>query len=617
MQTVPYIPDNAPFSPDQRAWLNGFLAGLFSNAPGAAAVEPAAKPISLKFAVYFASQTGTAERLAKKMVKELKAQGHTAELASIEKLTPAELARQENALLFVSTYGEGDPPDTARNFRDQIFSDGAPQLKTLRYSVFCLGDQHYEHFCKFGIDLDERLMALGGTRFIDRAESDVDVDAPFDKWKADLKPHLTHKHSESNVALQADHVHPPAQPELTPSAASTNGNGNHVNYAAVSNAALHEPEHVHTRDNPFLAPLVERRPLTADISSKLTMHLSLGLEDSALHYQAGDACGVLAQNDPSLVDEIVAHLPFDGGAIMNLPKLGETTVREALLHHLQPTRLTRKIVQRFAEKSGSKTLNALLPPEQATHLETYMYDRGLIDLLTEFPGTLADPADLVAILPRLAPRLYSISSSPAAHGREVHCTVAVVRYRSHNRERGGIASTMLADRVGVGERLPIYIQPNKKFRLPKDPSTPMIMIGPGTGIAPFRAFLHERRTLGQPGKNWLFFGERSSQTDFLYCQELKGMRDSGHLTRLDTAFSRDQAHKIYVQDRMIEHGDELYRWLQDGAQIFVCGDASRMAKDVDAALHTVLERHGNLDPEAAKDYVSDMHDNGRYHRDVY
>ncbi|MGI4829560.1 MAG: diflavin oxidoreductase [Janthinobacterium lividum] len=616
--TVPFIPENAPFNPEQRAWLNGFLAGLFSAAP-AGGVQAASKPASLKFAVYFASQTGTAERLAKKMVKELKAQGHTAELASIEKLTPATLALQENALFFASTYGEGDPPDNVKGFRDQLFSEDAPELKTMRYSVFCLGDTHYEHFCKFGIDLDERLQVLGATRFISRAESDVDVEEPFEKWKTDLKPHLSHKHDESNVAIQADHVFPPAKPELVPGGASKQSpqNGVVASYAPLSNAALHEPEHIHTRDNPYFAALRERRPLTAEISSKLTMHLGFALEDSALHYQAGDACGVVAQNDPALVDEILSSLPFGGGAVVNVPKLGATTVREALLHHTQPTRLSRKMVQHFAEKGGSKTLTALLPPEQAVHLETFMYDRGLLDLLHEFPGTINDPAELIAMLPRLAPRLYSISSSPAAHGREVHCTIAVVRYRSHNRERGGIASTMLADRVDVGAKLPIYIQPNKRFRLPKDANAPMIMIGPGTGIAPFRAFLHERQALGQKGRNWLFFGERSAKTDFLYCQELKEMSDSGHLTRLDTAFSRDQAHKVYVQDRMLEQGAALWQWLEEGGQFFVCGDASRMAKDVDAALHSVIETHGSMDADAAKEYVSDMHDGGRYHRDVY
>lgn len=603
---VPYIPDNAPFTPEQRAWLNGFLAGIFSSAP-ATSTQTQPKPVSLSFAVYFATQTGTAERLAKKMVKELKAQGHVPELFSLEKTTPAQLATQQNALFFASTYGEGDPPDAVKSFGDVLFGAGAPELKTLRYSVFCLGDTHYEHFCKFGIDLDERLQALGGTRFIPRTESDTEVDAPFAAWKEALMPHLAHKHDESNVAVQADHVFPPAVAELTPGAVA----------GQPTSAAAPEPEHIYTRDNPFQALLGERRPLTSNVSSKLTMHLSFALEDSTLHYAAGDACGVVAHNDSALVEELLANLPFAGDMTMEIPKVGATTVRDALRHHLQPTRLSRKMVQHFAEKSGSKILSALLPPEQAVHLENYMYDRGLIDLLVDYPGVITEPTTLLSILPRLAPRLYSISSSPAAHGREVHCTVAVVRYRSHNRERGGIASTMLADRVDVGARLPIYIQRNKRFRLPKEASTPMIMIGPGTGIAPFRAFLHERQALGHGGRNWLFFGERSAKTDFLYCEELNEMCASGHLTRLETAFSRDQERKIYVQDRMLEHGAEMWRWLDAGAQIFVCGDASRMAKDVDAALHTVLERHGGMDADAAREYVSEMHDNARYHRDVY
>ncbi len=614
LQSIPYIPESAPFSPEQRAWLNGFLAGLFSTAPGTDA-QPAARPASLRFGVYFASQTGTAERLAKNMVKELKASGHAAELASLEKLTPGQLAREENALIFASTYGEGDPPESARAFREQLFSDSAPRLQALRYSVFCLGDRHYEHFCKFGVELDERLAALGATRLLDRMESDVDVDEPFEAWKSELKPRLSLE-AEGQTAPPGNHTQTLVQPALPHGAASA-GEASLGNGSALAKAAAAEPAHLHTRDNPYQAPLLERRPLTSDISSKLTMHLRFALEDSALHYQAGDACGVVAQNDPALVDEILALVPFDGNTAIEIPKLGATTVREALLHHLQPTRLTRKIVQHFAEKSGAKELTALLPPEQAVHLDTYMYDRGLIDLLAGFPGVLTEAAELPAILPRLAPRLYSISSSPAAHRREVHCTVAVVRYNAHNRERGGIASTMLADRVDPGQRLPIYIQPNKRFRLPGDPATPMIMVGPGTGIAPFRAFLHERQALGHAGRNWLFFGERSASTDFLYRCELQAMCESGHLTRLDTAFSRDQAHKIYVQDRMVEHGAELWRWLDEGAQFFVCGDAGRMAKDVDAALHSLIETHGGFDPEAAREYVSGMHDNGRYHRDVY
>jgi sulfite reductase (NADPH) flavoprotein alpha-component len=584
---IPAIPDNAPFTPDQRAWLNGFLAGLFSNTPQQAA---AAQTKSLHFGVYFATQSGTAERLAKKMAKELKANGHTAEILSLEKITVAKLAAEENALFFASTYGEGDPPDGAKSFRDNLLSESAPTLTSLRYAMFALGDKHYEHFCKFGIDIDERLQQLGATPILPRIESDVEVDEPFSRWTKDLEARLAGKPSDGPMA-SAD------TPASTP--------------------AITEPEHIHGRDNPFHAELRERIPLTSEVSSKLTMHLNFALEDSPVHYSAGDACGVIAQNDPALIAEILSLMPFSPSAQVSIPKLGSFTIEDALLHHVQPTRLTRKIVQAFAEKAMCKKLSALLPPDQASHLEAYLYDRDLVDLLHDCPGVISSPEDLVALLPKLAPRLYSISSSPAAHGREIHCTVAVVRYRAHNRERAGVASTMLANRVSVGSRLPIYIQPNKRFRLPANGNAPMIMIGPGTGIAPFRSFLHERQALGHKGRNWLFFGERSAQTDFLYRRELQDMCDDGHLTRLDTAFSRDQSHKVYVQDRMRERGAEIWRWLNDGAQVFVCGDASRMAKDVDAALHSVVEKHGGMDAENAREYVSQLHEDRRYHRDVY
>ena len=587
MTNIPYIPENAPFTPEQRSWLNGFLAGLFSNAPAGA---EAAKPATLKFAVYFATQSGNAERLAKKAAKLLKSKGHAAEVLSLEKATPAALATQENALVLAATYGEGDAPDGVTAFQNALFSEGAPALTTLRYSVFALGDKTYEHFCKFGIELDERLSSLGATRLLERVESDVEVDEPFERWMQELDARLS---TQQDVAQMA-----------APTA------------AAALPAAVAEPEQTHTRDLPFHATIKQRAPLTTGISSKLTIHLSLGLEDSTVHYVAGDACGVIAQNDPALVEDILKLLPFDPQQGVELAKVGSVSVREALLHHVQPTRLTRKMVQAFAEKAQCKTLGALLPAEQGAHLESFMYDRGLVDLLEEYPGVITNPGELIAMLPKLAPRLYSISSSPAAHGREVHCTVAVVRYRSHNRERGGIASTMLAERTAVGGQVPIYIQPNKRFRLPAA-EVPMIMIGPGTGIAPFRSFLHERQALGHKGRNWLFFGERSAQTDYLYCDELQKMAADGHLTRLDTAFSRDQEHKIYVQDRMLEQGALLWSWLSDGGQVYVCGDASRMAKDVDAALHMVVETHGGMDHEAAKDFVSQMHDDRRYHRDVY
>lgn len=586
-QIAPSIPDNAPFSPEQRAWLNGMLAELFSRPVPAA---PAAVE-SLKIAVYVATQSGTAERLAKKIAKQLKAGGHVPEVISLERATPAAVAEQEFALFVASTYGEGEPPESARIFRDALFADGAPTMRKLRYAVFCLGDRTYEHFCRFGVELDERLKALGAHRIAPRAESDVDVDDPFAAWSKEITPHLRRG---DNVLVM------PAKDMESPSAATKS-----------------ETQPASTRDNPFLAEVLELRTLTAEGSSKQTVHLSLALEGSDLHYEAGDACGVIAQNDPALVAEVLSLLAFPAGMQVEIAKRGTVPLDEALAHHLQITRLTRKIVQAFAERAQCRKLAALLLPEASVQLEEFLHGRGLVDLLLEYPGAIGTPEDLASLLPRLSPRLYSISSSPAAHGREVHCTVGVVRYRAHGRDRGGVASTMLADRLGTGSRLPIYVQPNKKFRLPADDAQPMVMIGPGTGIAPFRAFLHERRTLGQAGKNWLFFGDRSAATDFLYRDELCAMHVDGHLTRFDTAFSRDQPQKIYVQDRMLEHGNELWRWLEDGAQVYVCGDASRMAKDVDRALHAVVERHGGMHADAAREYVAQLQEEHRYHRDVY
>ena len=520
--TPPFIPENAPFSVEQRAWLNGFLAGLFSGAPANEAA-PATKGESLKLSVLFASQGGTAERLAKKLTKELKGKGHAVTINSLETASPVALAEQENALILASTYGEGEPPESARLFADQLFSPDAPRLDKLRFAVFALGDRNYEHFCKFGADIDERLQTLGATQIVPRVDGEGDIEEPFEQWKNDLFARLpqsgTGKKQEEPLASKS------------------------LGVAGISVPASRAVQ-TYTRDNPYLAVLKDRQALTAGHSSKLTMHLAFALEDPAFTYEAGDACGIVPTNDPALIAEILTLSGLDAEAPIELARAGTLSIEQALLHHLQPTRLTRKIVQAFAAKAEVKALSTLLLPEQAIHLEQFMHDRGLVDLLHAYPGVITRAAELAAMLPRLAPRLYSISSSPAAHAGEVHATIAVVRYRSHDRERGGICSTMLAERTTPSARLPIYIQPNARFRLPADAATPMIMIGPGTGIAPFRAFLHERRALAQPGKNWLFFGERSAETDFLYCQELRAMVQDGHLTRLDTAFSRDQDRKI-------------------------------------------------------------------------
>jgi Sulfite reductase, alpha subunit (flavoprotein) len=592
MQTVPFIPDNAPFTPEQRNWLNGFLAGLFSQATVTSpVVEPAH---SLKIAVLFASQSGTAEGLARKLVKELKAKGHVVSLNSLEGYTPAALLAERYAIIVASTYGEGEPPESAKPFYDQLCLQHFPCAENLSYAVLALGDSNYEHFCRFGVDLDKKLAALAGTRLCERVDCDVDVDESFATWKSHLYQAIE------------ELAHPNS---VTPRRSASVGTS--------SLAAKKDAAPAPTRDNPYLASLIEKRALTSEASSKQTLHIALDIDGSGVSYEAGDACGVIAQNDPLLVEEILHALKFDGSVDVQLPKEGATPLKHALLQHLQITRLNRKMLESYATIGNCSQLFNLLAPDQQAHLDAYIYDRGLIDLLHDYPGVLREPADLVAMLSRLTSRLYSISSSPTAHAGQIHTTVAVVRYRAHERERGGVCSTLLADRRQAGESLPVYVQANKRFRLPADHHAPMIMIGPGTGIAPFRAFLHERRALQHRGKNWLFFGERSATTDFLYRDELEAMHKDGHLTRMALAFSRDQQQKIYVQDRMREQGAEFFQWLEDGAAVYVCGDASRMAKDVDTALHEIVRHHGAMTADAVNEYVAHLKDQNRYHRDVY
>ena len=601
---VPFVPDDAPFSTEQRAWLNGFLAGIFSSAP---APVVAAKPEPLRVSVFYASQTGTAEGLARKLTKELKSRGYDVSPISLEAYTSAALADVRHGVFIVSTYGQGDAPDAVQPFYEQVCVEHFPRYENLRYAVFALGDRHYETFCKFGIDLDNKLASLGANRICDRVECDVEVDAPFAYWKAELLKRLEAMPIDHETDRSASQ-HLASTDSLA--AVATQGQLPIASVAITPSAAA-------SRENPYFAPLVEKRALTRSGSSKLTLHLTWSIATSGIKYEAGDACGIVPQNDPALVEDILRALHFSGQEQVELPKAGILSLTDALRHHLVITKLSRKIIERYATAGQCKTLLGLLAPEQQAHLEKYVYERGLIDLLEECPGVVHNAVDLVAMLPKLTPRLYSISSSPSTHMGEIHTTIAVVRYRVLNRERGGVCSTLVADRVPVGERVPIYIQPNKKFRLPQNPDSPVIMIGPGTGIAPFRAFLHERRAIGAKGRNWLFFGERNSGNDFLYREELEKMTADGHITRLDTAFSRDQEHKVYVQDRMLEQAAQFWAWLQDGAAVYVCGDASRMAKDVETTLHAIVEKQGGMSRDDAKEYVRNLRDDHRYHRDVY
>ena len=486
-------------------------------------------------------------------------------------------------------------------FYNQLCMEHFPRFENLSFSVLALGDSNYEHFCKFGRDLDEKLASLGAFRMCERVDCDVDLDEPFARWKSSL-----FKSIEEMVATR---------PRETRCRERCNPRRGQLSRKRTR-AAEKEDGGPYARQ-PFPCPSRRKRPLTNEVSSKLTLHMAFSVEGSAVTYEAGDACAVIPQNEPSLVEEILHKLKFSGEVLVQAAQSRHCATANGAARPSADHPAHAQDDPSLRDHGAVPSLLDLLKPEQQSHLDAYTWDRGLIDLLYEYPGGVARPGGPGSHVAELSPRLYSISSSPAAHAGEIHTTVAVVRYRSHNRERGGVCSTMFADRSQPECRLPIYIQPNNKFRLPKDSDRPIIMIGPGTGIAPFRGFLHERRALGASGKNWLFFGERSAATDFLYREELESMQKDNFLTRLDLAFSRDQDHKIYVQDKMFEQAPMFWSWLQDGACVYVCGDATRMAKDVDAMLHTIVEQQGGLNSEAAVDYVQNLKDQHRYHRDVY
>lgn len=591
-QPVPYIPDNAPFTPAQRAWLNGFLAGVFSaRAAGPAPAAPALPPAKVKLAVLFGSETGNAEALAKRVAKAAMQRGFDAKPLGLDKIAAKDLATEQFALILTSTFGEGEPPENAKTFHAALHAEGFPRLEHLRYSVLALGDKNYEQFCKCGADFDTRLAALGAKRLYERAECDVDYEQTFERWLTGVFGVLE---TEAKIA-------PPAVAKPAP--------------AEVAEASAPAAPAAFSKSNPFPAKLLVNRKLTAENSAKETRHYEISLAGSGLTYEAGDALGVIPTNCPGVVDGILRALNRDGEEAVATPNGSEAPLRTALLRNYDITKISPQLLKHIAERSSDGILRDLLVPEAKDALKHYLYGREIIDLLADFPSVTFTPAEFVSHLRKLTLRLYSISSSIKAFPEQVHLTVASVRYEAFGRSRKGVCSTFLADRANGA--VPVFVQTSHGFRLPKSADTPIIMVGPGTGVAPFRAFLHERRALGARGRNWLFFGEQRAATDFFYREELEQMMADGHLTTLTTAFSRDQAEKIYVQHRMAEQGAEIFRWLEEGAHFYVCGDASRMARDVDAALHAAIEKHGGVSPEAAAEYVKKLKAEKRYQRDVY
>ncbi|MEM1085931.1 MAG: flavodoxin domain-containing protein [Verrucomicrobiota bacterium] len=571
------IPEDAPFTPEQRAWLQDFLTTALAGA--AAAPVPAGPTVPVT--VLWGSQTGNAEGLAKQLVKRMKKGGFEPEVHDMAAYDRSRLTQEKNLLIITSTYGDGEPPDNAADLYDWILSDEAPKLEGVSYSVLALGDTNYPDFCKCGIDFDERLAALGGNRIFNRVDSDVDFDEPFAEW------------SDGVIGILA----PAGEP-------ASNG-------AAV----LDQVEEGYSKKRPFPADILENYNLNSG-GAKETHHVEIALEGSGLEYEVGDALGVVPMNPPEVVDEILENLSFRTNVEVPLPDGREAPLREALLTSYDIGTINKSLIQKWQPRSGSPYLRSLVEADDKAAYEDFCWGRDLIDLVVDHPADFSDAEDFVGTLKKLQPRLYSIASSPNAHPGEVHLCVGIVRYDTHGRKRGGICSTYLSDRSD-GTKPGVFVHSNKAFRLPESGDTPLIMVGPGTGIAPFRAFLEERKISGAKGGNWLLFGNPHQDTDFLYGEELTAYLKEGTLQRLDLAWSRDQKEKVYVQNLMIEHGAEMWKWLQDGAAFYVCGDASRMAKDVDGALHKIAEKHGGMSTEDAEAFVKGLKKDKRYQRDVY
>jgi len=589
MSKAPVIPDSAPFDTAQRIWLNGFLAGLFAHEPAnvdgsAGSQDPVGTaPLS----VVFGSQTGTAETLARRVAAEADRRGFRSRVIDAGAATKVDWAAETQLLVVMSTYGDGDMPDNARTFWDWLQTDAAKAMAHLRFSVLALGDSNYEQFCAAGKKVDERLEALGAARLHPRTDCDVDYEAAAKSWIDGALGALGTANSQNTT-----------EPKLQSSAGPSR-----------------IPVEGYSRANPFPARMLVNRRLTGEGSGKEVRHIELSLEGSDLEYVVGDALGVRPTNCPTLVGELLTLLRCDGEEAVPIPGGGEVSLRKALGECYDISKPSPAFLKAAAELSPA--LRALLESDHKEELNSWLYGREIIDLLMQEPPWTVAPEAFVAVLKPLAPRLYSISSSPKAHPGQVHLTVGIVRNEIHGRSRKGVCSTFLADRVLDSVPVPVFVQKSHGFRLPDNPDTPIIMVGPGTGVAPFRAFLHERRATAAQGRNWLFFGEQRAAADFFYREELEPMLMSGHLTKLSTAFSRDQADKIYVQHRMLEEAPTLWAWLQEGAHFYVCGDAQRMAKDVEAALLRVIETAGGRSPEDSLAYLNQMRTEKRYQRDVY
>ena len=572
------------FTPAQLAWVSGYFWGVLNQQPGsnAAALAPVAEMPGIT--LISASQTGNARRVAEALRDDLIAAKLNVTLINAGDYKFKQIANEKLLIVVASTQGEGEPAEEAVAVHKFLFSKKAPKLDNTAFAVFGLGDTSYEFFCQSGKDFDAKLAELGGERLLDRVDADVEYQAAAAQWRARLVDVLK--------------ARAPAVPSVQ---------------VAASGAVNEVHTSPYTKEAPLTASLAVNQKITGRDSEKDVRHIEIDLGDSGLRYQPGDALGVWYQNDPDLVKELVELLWLKGDEPVTVE--GKTlSLAEALRWHFELTVNTGNIVENYATLTRSETLLPLVGDK--AQLQHYAATTPIVDMVRFSPAQL-DAQALVDLLRPLTPRLYSIASSQAEVESEVHVTVGVVRYEIEGRARAGGASSFLADRVEEEGEVRVFIEHNDNFRLPSNPQTPVIMIGPGTGIAPFRAFMQQRAADGAEGKNWLFFGNPHFTEDFLYQVEWQRYVKEGVLSRIDLAWSRDQKEKVYVQDKLRQQGAELWRWINDGAHIYVCGDANRMAKDVEQALLEVIAEFGGMDIEAADEFLSELRIERRYQRDVY
>ncbi len=573
---------SAGLNREQLLWINGYFQGLLAATSGIQLVNSVVQEkSSKKLTILYGTHTGRSKSIAGKLTEKLANSGVEVQVIALDEYKTRQLSSESNVVFIVSTHGEGEPPAMAEDFHAFITGKRSPKLPGLSYSVVALGDKSYKLFCKTGIDIDLALTHSGAKAILPILKLDVDFEDDVDRWINEF----------ANVFIEI-----PASSGLS---------------GATSNPILKATEY--SRKNPFQATVIDKVKITGRDSDKEVYHVELSLEGSGITYEPGDSVGILASNPTVLVDEILKFKGFDGSETVTV-KEGDYSLKEALSNYLEITVLTRDVIHNYFEKSKHPKLQEVIENEEK--LDQYLYGHDVLDLLEEFPAHFT-AQQLVEILRSFPARLYSISSSQLAVGDEVHITVSRVRYSKNGRERAGACSTYLADQIEPDSIVSVFIEKNPAFKLPENKETPVILVGAGTGVAPYRAFLQHREASNQKGKTWLFFGERRFGSDFLYQLEWQKLLKDGFLEKIDVAFSRDQEQKIYVQHRLIEKQKEIYEWLNKGASIYLCGDMKQMARDVQKALLQIFETEGGMSEEKALEFLKKLKKEKRFQTDVY